>query len=263
MTSSNRLNWDYAPKSDGVIDIPVRVKPTDTEPVPQSAPRFDTDEAIVREYEERYFGNTQQPPNANYTTSAPSYKKRKNGRSRMWERMQSVDIPPSQRYKDRKAPQMTGQNDHLWAAVAHGSAIATLLAIGSGPGLIFGLLIPLGMYLLFRNRSDYVAFHALQAFTFQTMCTVGVLVVSATLGVATFASFLASFLLVGIPFLFFFGLLFAMSLVFGVFTVFVVMPVYSMIGAFNAFNGGSFRYPWVADWVDDQLMNGKPRPTVV
>lgn len=266
MATNNRLDWNYEPKSDGAIEIPVRVKQNSaatTQPDPQRS--FDADDNIVREYEERYFGAGQQPQaNASYVSAPPPHRKRKNDDSSMWERVRNFDLPPSHRYASRQAPRPTGNNDNLWAAAAHGSAIVTLIAaISSGPGLIFGLMIPLGIYLLFRNRSDYVAFHALQAFTFQTVCTIGSVVVIMALAALTVASAIASIFLIGIPFLIIFAMLLVIMSIVSVFTVFVLMPVYSMIAAFNAFNHGGFRYPWVADWVDDQLINSKPRPTVV
>jgi uncharacterized Tic20 family protein len=271
MTSNNRLDWDYEPKTDGAIEIPVKVKQTSTAQPQQSQRPYDADDDVVREYEERYFGaapqQQQQYANANYV-NAPrlphQQQKRKNDDSSMWERMRNFDVPPRHRYSNRRAPQMTGSNDYLWAAAAHASAIVTLIAaLSSGPGVIFGLMIPLGIYLVFRTRSDYVAFHALQAFTFQTVCTVGSIVVIMALFALTVISAVASVFLIGIPFLILFIILLVIMSVFAVFTLFVLMPVYSTIAAFNAFNGGGFRYPWVADWVDDQLMNGKPRPHVV
>src|SRR5258708_36058494 len=75
------------------------------------------------------------------------------------------------------------QHERNWAAVAHLTAVLTLLIAISTAGLghILGLLVPLGMYLYFSNRSRYVAYHALQATVFQAVA--GVLyVVAAGLG---------------------------------------------------------------------------------
>lgn len=251
--SNNKLDWNYHPKDDGAIEIPVRVAEATAQ-----ANMPDADEQVVREYEERYFG---MPQSDAYTDVPPPQQKRKNEEwqpSGIWDKMKSFDVPPRHRYQGRRrAPQITNENDKMWAAVAHGSAILTLIAaLSSGPGLIFGLLIPLGIYLFFRNRSEYVAFHALQAFTFQTVCTVGMVSVVVALGLLTILSLLASFLLVGIPFLLFFGFAFLTMIFVAAFVILFVMPVYGASAAFSALNGRNFRYPWVADWVDDQLTNG-------
>ena len=60
------------------------------------------------------------------------------------------------------------QSERNWAMLAHLTALLTVLVglHSGGVGSVVALLVPLGMYLYFRERSPYVAFHALQAITF-------------------------------------------------------------------------------------------------
>lgn len=253
--------WNYQPNDDGAIEIPVKVK-NDAPPTNQSYSAPAADEDVVRDYEARYFGMHQEMP----YNAAPKTKREEQYASGMWHKVRSFDVPPRHRYGNRPGPVAKDGTDRTWATLAHASALFTLIAfLSGGPAVIFGLLIPLGIYLFFRNRSEYVAFHALQAFTFQTVSIIGSVLAVMGLAVATFASFLASFLIVGIPFLLLFGSLFLIAIFVALFNIFVGLPVYAFIAANATWSGRNYRYPWVADWVDDQLMNGmfSPNPTTV
>ena len=76
------------------------------------------------------------------------------------------------------------QHERNWAAVAHLSAVLTLLIAAStaGVGHILGLLVPLAIYLYFSNRSRYVAYHALQATVFQAVAGIVYVVAAALAG---------------------------------------------------------------------------------
>src|SRR5262245_59935840 len=66
-------------------------------------------------------------------------------------------------------------DERLWAAVAHASAWVTALIVLVSYGFLIPLsiFIPLVIYFMFRRRSGYVVFHALQAFVLQLVGTVG------------------------------------------------------------------------------------------
>ncbi len=106
----------------------------------QPANSTESDET-VREYEERY-----SKPKRELRTAPRSYS--------------SVSVSDSER---------------KWTAAAHASAWLTLLGgfATLGISVPFSIFIPLGIYLYFRKKSDYVAFHALQAFVLQLVGTVG------------------------------------------------------------------------------------------
>jgi uncharacterized Tic20 family protein len=152
-------------------------------------------------------------------------------------------------------------DDKLWAAVAHGSVWVTfLMAVPtSGISIPFVVFIPLIIYALFRKRSDYIAFHALQAFVLQLVCTVGAL---------------TAFIIGGAVWLL--GLVLA-ALLMLVLVGFIILPLWVLVGMIASFlvslvplaglvlatiavvriyTGGDYRYPYVSDWVDRQMAGG-------
>lgn len=253
-TGSNRLSmdssggdWDYNPKSDGAIPIPVRVGAATIPADPAQ-----DDEALIREYEERYYGKR-----AAHDTYDGELGKEK--RKRDWSSV-NIKLPPRYRYQPRAAAYVQ-DSERMWAALAHASALITLIALFStGPGVVFTLLIPLAIYLIFRRRSEYVAYHALQAFTIQTVATIGaftLLIVGAIiLTILIIVSAIFSVILVGIPFLIIFSLMFLVLIGITLMAPFAML-IYSMIAANAAWGGRNYRYPYIADWVDDQLLNGR------
>src|SRR5688572_30799524 len=69
----------------------------------------------------------------------------------------------------------TTSEERTWATLAHASGILTLLVgVGSmGIGAIPFVFAPLVIYLMYKDKSKYVAFHAAQALTLQVAGTVG------------------------------------------------------------------------------------------
>ena len=122
--------------------------------------------------------------------------------------------------------------------------------------IILPLLLPMGIYFYFRKKSEYVAFHALQAFTLQVVGTIGflTLLITGTLLLTALIT-ISAITIIGIPL----AIVLALVLVVFVPATFVLplgMIVYGIIAAFATRQGRDYRYPWVADWVDDQLSNG-------
>jgi uncharacterized Tic20 family protein len=153
------------------------------------------------------------------------------------------------------------QHERNWAAVAHLTAVLTLLVAASTAGLghIVGLLVPLGIYVYFSSRSRYVAYHALQATVFQALA--GILyVVAASLAGAmiavswTVAGTLAV-VLVGIALM---PAALALTLVAGV--ELVGLPAlalfYSAYGAYLIYKGQEFDYPVVGPLVARSMQPG-------
>src|SRR5262245_56778330 len=58
------------------------------------------------------------------------------------------------------------EEERLWAAIAHGSIWVTILGgiLTAGFVVPISIFIPLVIYFMYRKKSDYVVFHALQAF---------------------------------------------------------------------------------------------------
>lgn len=87
-----------------------------------------------------------------------------------------------------------------WAAAAHLSVVLTTAAglLTGGWGAVAALLAPLGLYVYFRRRAPWVAFHALQATVYQAAgavlyvaTAVGALALLAALWLASLALSLA------------------------------------------------------------------------
>lgn len=171
---------------------------------------------------------------------------------------------PKQKIKAKPRAYSTLQvsdDDKLWAAFAHGSVWVTfLMAVPtSGISIPFVVFVPLILYFLFRNRSDYVAFHALQAFVLQLICTVGALmlvVVGGLLWAFVLAiTVLLSAVLIGIP-------LFIVVILIGIIasvvlsTLPLVGLVLATIATVRVYTGNDYRYPYIANWVDRQMAGG-------
>lgn len=153
------------------------------------------------------------------------------------------------------------EDDRFWATVAHASLWFTVLANFASATAIVPVLVfvPLVIYLVFKERSPYVAFHALQAFCLQLICTVGVVfavVVGAivyVLGILMAAVLVV--VLVGVvvlPLWIIIGALLLSAL--GV--VPLVGLVYATLASYQIYQKQDYRYPYLANWVDSQIARG-------
>lgn len=208
-----------------------------------------TGDEVVREYEQRYYGK-----NARMSNSATA-----NG-------FDFDDEPARPAPRQREMPRSystlrLSDDEKLWAAVAHGSVWITLLGgfISSGTVVPLSVFIPLIIYFLFRNKSDYVSFHALQAFVLTLIGTVGAFLLLTIGGIVwsigMVIALLAMVLLVGfilVPFWALVGV--------GLLAVVVLLPLAMLfLGTFAAietYNGRDYRYPFIARWVDRQIAGG-------
>lgn len=172
-----------------------------------------------------------------------------------------ADMPlPSSKPKPRSAPIFTGatEQERTWAALAHASMVLTvMLGLFSGGFLaVMTIFIPLGIYFAFRQRSEFVAFHALQAFTLQAIGTVGwviVLLVGVLIGVII--STVMAITVLGLPVAF---LAVLATIIFAAASL--VMPlgmiVYGGIAAWEAYQGVRYKIPFLGDWIDKQMHSG-------
>jgi uncharacterized Tic20 family protein len=207
--------------------------PQDSERVSRlstAAPQAGTDDSVVREYENRY--NNQRE-----------------------EKIKRREMPRS--YSTLRVT----DDEKLWAAVAHGSVWITLVTSLFTGGFLApaSIFIPLVIYFMFRKRSDYVAFHALQAFVLQLLGTVGAFALMTVGGlvwlVGLAVSALAMAVLIGFILLPVWGLV-GVALLLATLALPVAMILYGTIAAIETYNGRDYRYPFVARWVDRQLAGG-------
>jgi len=125
---------------------------------------------------------------------------------------------------------LSPSEERSWAMLAHISVLVNLFTVILGP------LAALVIYLLFRDRSRYVAYHAFQSFINQLVWWVGggaiIAIVWTVTGVLTLA--VVGVLLVPLA------------------CLLTLMPAISVIqgvwGAIKTANGEDFRYWWVGDW---------------
>ena len=118
---------------------------------------------------------------------------------------------------------MSPQDERTWSMVAHLSVLAGLVG-----------LMPLGaliIWLVYRDRSRRVGFHALQALWYQIAWLV-------ILVVGWFVTFILSLILIGLLFI---PVMFIASL---------VPFVHGCYAAYKVGQGVDYRYPFIADRID-------------
>ena len=233
--------------ADNGTPIPIQVEADPGKAVEEALQRAEEETRqgrdIVREYREKYYGDE---PTARQRLHA--------------EALANQPSSPARKRKPAPSYMAVGLSDdeRLWAALAHASVLLTLgvAIVTGGLGALLLLFVPLGIYFAYRDRSNFVAFHALQAFAMQIIGTVGwvaLLVVGIlTLAAGIVISALASVVLVGIPFLLVFIVLLIAFIPLSL-ALPLAMLVFSIIGAINTYNGNDYRYPIIADWIDQQF----------
>ena len=127
--------------------------------------------------------------------------------------------------------QVKSNNETTWAALAH---LSVLLNLVTG---FLGGIVAIIIYFVYKDRSRFVAYHAMQSFIFQTIAWLGGGLISGILIAFGGAfSFLILPLLCLIP-----GILILLLI--------PISLIYGVIGAVQVSNGGDFRYWLVGDWV--------------
>ncbi len=121
--------------------------------------------------------------------------------------------------------------ERTWAMLAHLSVLVNLFTGVLGP------VVALIIYLMFANRSKYVAYHAMQSFLFQLVVWYGIGVMWGVVG-------LLSAILIGVL-LIPFACVLTPLLLLGM----AIAPIYGVIGAVQTSQGQDFEYWWVGSWV--------------
>jgi uncharacterized Tic20 family protein len=143
------------------------------------------------------------------------------------------------------------------AALAHGSVLLTFLVavVSGGLGSVVTVLVPLFMWLWYRDRSPYVAFHALQATLFQVAGLATIFVASVVLGtflaLAWVVTGLLSLVLVGL-------VLIPIAIILSVLVggILLALPLvslgYGLLAAWEVYNGNPFYYRWLGPWLEER-----------
>jgi len=130
---------------------------------------------------------------------------------------------------------LSPSDERTWAMLAHLSVLANLATGFLGP------VIALVIYMVYKDRSRYVAYQSMQAFVFQLIAWVGG-------GVLVGAAWAISGILTAV----FIGLL---CMPFACLLSFLPLGalVYGIIGGVQCSQGQDFRYWLVGDWVRGTL----------
>jgi uncharacterized Tic20 family protein len=142
-----------------------------------------------------------------------------------------VSRPPSQWEPRQRAAHLTNEEMTV-SALAHASVVLSFLTGGLG-----GVAAALVIWLIYKDKSRYVAFQAAQALVFQ-------LAVAATLiagGLTMVVSFVTICL---IPL----GLVLLLALI----ALPFVALIYGLYAAYETYYGKDFTYAWVGDFVREQ-----------
>lgn len=124
---------------------------------------------------------------------------------------------------------LTPAEEKQWAMISHFSVLLNLFT-----GFI-GAAIPLVIYFIYKDRSRYVAYHSMQAFIMQAICSFGGLLLAVVIGgVGQFIPFIG---LICLPISCIFGLLPIAALIYGTY------------GGIQINNGQDFSYWIIGDWV--------------
>ncbi|MCJ7551859.1 MAG: DUF4870 domain-containing protein [Anaerolineae bacterium] len=132
------------------------------------------------------------------------------------------------------AARLSAGDERTWAMLAH---LSVLLNLVTG---FLGVAAALVIYLVYKDRSRYVAYQSMQAFLFQLIFWAGG---GLLIGIMWAVVGALSAVLIGI-------LLIPFAVVLTL--VFLLMPlvalVYGVVGAVRSSNGEDFRYGLIGDW---------------
>ena len=131
---------------------------------------------------------------------------------------------------------LTPEEERQWAMIAHLGVLVNLVSGFLGP------VVPLGIYMIYKDRSRYVAYQSLQALIFQLIWWVGGGILA---GVAWAITGALSTVIVGLLCIPFACIISAMPL---------VALGYGIYGGIQTSQGQDFKYWLVGDWMRSTLI---------
>jgi uncharacterized Tic20 family protein len=143
---------------------------------------------------------------------------------------------------DFEAVEVT-DDERTMAALAHGSIVLTLFTGG-----IAGLIVAFVIWVVWRDRSRWVADQSMQALVFQIAATLMTYVLGAVTAAAFAISGVLTIVIIGLC-------LFPIAFVLLLATIVVplVAVAYGLYGALETYQGRNFRYAWVSDVVHGRM----------
>ncbi len=134
---------------------------------------------------------------------------------------------------------LTEAEARTWAMVSHLTVLLNLVTI------ILGVVAPLAIYLFLKDRSRYVAFHAMESFVFQLIAWAAAGRVLTIMWAITWALVPFGIGLLCIPFAL------VISIALGLLPIAAL--VYGVYGGIEANQGKDFRYWLIGDWVRNRM----------
>ena len=189
---------------------------------------------------EKPIDNEKQPEQENEQAlpePSPRFDEEQHGTEEQWvkEKQDNEEVVNApEKYTPEKVQDYTSitkGEERTWAMLAH---LSVLLNLVTG---FLGIVAALVIHLSYKERSRFVAYHAMQSFIFQSITWIGAIVIaSVNITIGTVLAFLIIPLLCLIP-----GLL-------GLLLI-PVSLIYGVVGAVQVNNGEDFRYWQIGDWV--------------
>jgi uncharacterized Tic20 family protein len=127
---------------------------------------------------------------------------------------------------------LSASDERTWAMLAHLSMLINLFTGVLGP--VAALII----YLVYKDRSRYVAYQSLQSFIYQLIVVIGGGACGSILG----NQWRLAVILIG-----------CLLMPFALFSLAVYRSIYSVIGAIECNSGQDFKYWLIGDWVRSTL----------
>ncbi len=130
---------------------------------------------------------------------------------------------------------LSPNDERTWAMLAHLSVLVNLISGFLGP------VAALVIYLIYKDRSRYVAYQSMQSFVFQLVWWIGGGILTGVVWIITSALTAVLIGLLCVPFACIFS---AMPL---------VALIYGIVGAVQTYQGQDFKYWLIGDWVRSTL----------
>jgi uncharacterized Tic20 family protein len=152
-------------------------------------------------------------------------------------------------------PQLTAE-ERNWAAIAHASILLSMLVgiATAGIGSLLLALIPLGIYGAYREKSRYVAYHALQATVFQLagliVYVLGLILLIVLTVLAWAVAGVLTVVLVGVLLM---PVAVAVTVVLVLFALAFPLALtgYGLYAAVETGQGRPFRYAIIGEWLEE------------
>jgi uncharacterized protein len=135
------------------------------------------------------------------------------------------------------SPPLSTSDERTWAMLAH---LSILLNLVTG---VFGPVVPLVIYFVYKDRSRYLAYQSLQAFVFQLLWWIGG---GAVIGTTWAITGILSIFIVGLV---------CIPIAILISFLPIIVLIYGVVAGIRTSQGEDFKYWLIGDWVRGTLIN--------